>query len=114
MPKEQKIEKKVSWWHAQLLNIRAFAEIIIVLLLDALLIISVWGLRKFVIWAVGVDPSAIQDSVLFWLVRLSEFSTIIILALYVISDVIRHLFKAYIEIKNNFRVVLPNPVRAQR
>jgi len=88
-----------SWWRAQAAKIRRFAEIVIALVLDAGLILAVWGIWKVVTKIIGVDPNTIQDREVYWAVRLSEFSTIVVLAVYIIGDLVREVIKIYREIK---------------
>ena len=88
-----------SWWRTQAVKIRRFAEIIIALVLDAGLILAVWGIWKLVTQIIGVDPNTIQDREVYWAVRLSEFSTIVVLAVYIIGDLVREVIKIYREIK---------------
>ena len=97
------MEKLISYLRPQFIKIRTFAELVVAIVLDALLILSVWGIRKVIIWIIGVDPAELKDRQLFWVVRLSELSTITILAIYIISDILRHLLKAYKDIKNDFK-----------
>jgi hypothetical protein len=91
----------MNWWNRQLERIKTFAEIVVILGLDAGLILVVWSLRILVIYIIGVDPNTIQDPKVFWAVRLSEVSGIVILSLYIIADVARHLLKAFQEIRCN-------------
>ena len=93
------IDEDKSWVYNQFLSVRALAEIMITLLLDALLIMAVWWARKLVIWAIGIDPNTITDPTFYWIVRISEYSTFTILALYIFCDVLRHVVKAYREVK---------------
>lgn len=109
------LRNHVSWWHSQFLKIRTFIEIVIALILDASLILSVWGIRKLVILIIGVDPITIQDLQLYWVVRASEVSTIVLLFLYIISDILRHLLKTYEEVKKDlFKNISPRTVQTSK
>lgn len=99
---KRKTIKDLPWHRTQLIKVKTFVGILFALLLDALLIIAVWGIRKITISIIGIDTISIKDIVLFWVIRFSEISTVIILAVYIISDIVRHLLKAYEEIKIDF------------
>lgn len=90
-----------SWGKSQFLKLRTLVEILITLLLDAVLILAVWGIRTLLIMIIGVDPNCIKDKTLFWIVRISEVGTVIILAAYIIGDITRHLLKTYDQIKKD-------------
>ncbi len=96
------VDDDKSWVYNQFLSVRALAEIVITLLLDALLIMAVWWARKLVIWAIGIDPNSITDSTFRWIVRISEYSTFIILAIYILTDVLRHVVKSYRDLRKLF------------
>lgn len=104
LSKENK-NRKTTWSEAQFIKIKSFIEVVITLTLGAALILSVWGIRELTILFIGVDPSTIEDRTLYWVIKISEVGTIIILAIYIISDIFRHVLKAYREMRFDFAKV---------
>lgn len=95
-----------SWWRDQFIKLRNLTEVLITLILDALLIIFTWYIRKLIICIIGVDLSTIEinDELMSWVIRLCDFGTIFALVLYVFLDIFRHLLKTYKDIKSNINV----------
>ena len=104
-------DNRISWWCYQRDKIKALLEIVLTLILSALLIISVWGIRNIIIWIIGITPNSIKDRTLYWIVRFSEFGTIIIIAFYIICDIFRHILKAYADIKEIFRKSITKEIK---
>jgi hypothetical protein len=92
-----------SWWASQFSLIKSFIEITLTIFLDATLIVILGWIRKLVLRLIGIDPSTIKDRQIFWVVRITEISTIVAVGLYVISDFLRHIAKIFKEIKQHFK-----------
>ena len=88
----------MSWLKEQSNKVSSFFELLITLVLDALLILSVWGLREFLLYITSTDLSNITDNTVLWTVRLSEISTIAIITVYILLDFFREVMKTWKEI----------------
>ena len=89
-----------EWGKNQRIKILAFLDIAITLILGAILIVIIWGLRFLVLKITGFDPSLIVDEKMRWIFEASEASTFVVLITYILIDLIRHLFKSFRDLKS--------------
>ena len=89
----------MNWLRSQLENVKLLAELLLALLLNAILILFVWGIRELLIIIMGgID---IKDKTIWWVVYLSQISTITLLAIYILTDILRHILKSIKMIKES-------------
>ena len=84
-------------------SLRATLELLTTLFLNAVLILFVVGIRQgikyILIETVNFDIDNIEDRTTKYVVLLSQISTIILLAIYIFTDILRHIVKSIREIK---------------
>ena len=83
-------------------------ELVLALILDAALIFVSWSLRKLIVGAVGSEHHMAADVAIEWVISLSDISVITVFAIFILSDILRHLLKAYNDLRyEGVRILSP-------
>lgn len=93
-----------KWLQHQLEKFKAFADIVVTLTIDALLLVVMWWLKKKVFEITGIIPEQIKDPLFKSIVIACEYGTFIALIIYILMDILKGIQRAFNEIAKNKKV----------